>query len=102
MTADQAWKPALLRKGKEVAELLEAVLWGKDVDLSSMPAPASPAEDPELRLRSFLDQIDRAIRAFDTDRYGRCEVCGVDLDRRAIDQEPWLATCPAHAGRWAS
>jgi RNA polymerase-binding transcription factor DksA len=101
MMANQAWKPALLRKGKEVAELLEAVLWGKEVDLSCLPAPASPAEDPELRLRSFLDQIDRAIKAFDTDRYGRCEVCGVDLDRRAMDQQPWLATCPAHAGRWA-
>jgi RNA polymerase-binding transcription factor DksA len=102
MMANQTWKPALLRKGKEVAELLEAVLWGKQVDLSCLPAPASPGEDPELRLRSFLAQIHRAIQAFDTDRYGRCEVCGVDLDRRGMGQQPWLATCPPHAGRWAS
>jgi len=53
MMANPAWKPPLLRKGKEVAELLEAVLWGKEVDL-------------------------------------------------AMDQQPWLAKCPAHTGRWAS
>ena len=51
MMANQAWKPALLRKGKDVAELLEAVLWGKEVDLASLPAPASPDEDPEMRLQ---------------------------------------------------
>jgi hypothetical protein len=28
MIPTQAWKPPLLRKGKEVAEVLEAVLWG--------------------------------------------------------------------------
>jgi len=102
MMANPAWKPPLLRKGKEVAELLEAVLWGKEVDLACLPAPASLGEDPELRLRSFLEQIDRAIKAFDTDQYGRCECCGVDLDRLAMDQQPWLARCPAHTGRWAS
>jgi len=102
MIANQAWKPALLHKGKQVAELLEAVLWGKDVDLACLPVPAGPGEDAELRLRSFLEQIDRAIKAFDTDRYGRCEVCGVDLDPRAMGEQPWLASCPAHAGRWAS
>ena len=102
MLANQTWKPPLLRKGKEVAELLEAVLWGKDVDLACLPAPASAGEDPELRLRSFLERIDRAIKAFDTDQYGRCEICGVDLERRSMEQQPWLASCPAHAGRWAS
>src|SRR5207248_6168236 len=55
MFANQTWKPPLLRKGKEVAELLEAVLWGKELDLACLPAPASPGEDPELRLRSFLE-----------------------------------------------
>jgi len=49
MIANQAWKMPLLRKGKEVAGLLEAVLWGKEVDLACLPAPASPGEDLELR-----------------------------------------------------
>ena len=36
MFANQTWKPPLLRKGKEVAELLEAVLWGKELDLACL------------------------------------------------------------------
>ena len=102
MIADRAWRPALLRKGKDVADLFEAVLAGKEVDLASLPVPVNPSEDPELRLRGFLEQIDRAIKAFDTDAYGRCQLCGVDLDRGALQQQPWLATCPVHGGRWIS
>ena len=102
MIADPAWKSALLHKGKDVADLLEAVLSGKDVDLASLPVPSGPGEDPELRLRNFLDQIDRAINAFETDAFGRCQFCGADLDRGALQQQPWLATCPVHAGRWIS
>ncbi len=62
----------------------------------------SPGEDPEMRLRSFLEQIDRAIKAFETDRFGRCDFCGIDIDAVALAEQPWLATCPAHAGRWIS
>ena len=102
MIADPAWKSALLHKGQDVADMLAALLAGKDVDLGSLPVPFGPGQDPELRLRNFLDQIDRAIKAFSTDGFGRCQFCGVDLDRRAVEQEPWLESCPAHAGRWIS
>ena len=61
MRADPAWKSALLHKGQDVADLLEAVLSGKSPDLSSLPVPFGPDQDPELRLRNFLEQIDRAI-----------------------------------------
>ena len=97
-----AWKSALLHKGQDAAELLEAVLSGKDVDLGSLPVPFGPGQDPELRLRDFLEQIDRAIKAFETDRFGRCDFCGIDIDAVALAEQPWLATCPAHAGRWIS
>jgi RNA polymerase-binding transcription factor DksA len=102
MRADPAWKSALLHKGQNVADLLEEVLSCKDLDLASLPVPFGPGQDPELRLRNFLEQIDRAIKALDTDAYGRCQLCGVDLDRVALQQQPWLATCPVHAGRWIS
>jgi RNA polymerase-binding transcription factor DksA len=100
--ADPTWKSALLHKGQDVADMLEAVLSGKNVDLASLPVPFGPDQDPELRLRHFLDQIDRAIKMFDTDAYGRCQMCGVDLDHAALQQQPWLAACPVHAGRWIS
>jgi RNA polymerase-binding transcription factor DksA len=100
--ADPAWKSALLHKGQDVADLLEAVLAGKEVHLDAMPAPVNPEVSKELRLRRFLDQIDRAIQAFDTDAFGRCEVCGTDLPRSALAQQPWLSSCPAHAAMWRS
>jgi len=102
MRADPAWKSALLHKGQDVADQLEVVLSGKEVDLGSLPPPSVAGESPELRLRRFLELIDRAIKAFDTDAFGRCEVCGVNLTRAALQQQPWLATCPAHAARWRS
>jgi RNA polymerase-binding transcription factor DksA len=102
MKADPAWKSALLHKGQDVADALEALMSGKEVDLASLPAPTNPHESPELRLRKFLDQIDRAIKAFDTDAFGRCEVCGANLARSDLQEKPWLATCPAHAARWIS
>ena len=102
MIADRAWKSALLHKGQDVADMLEAVLSGREVDLASLPVPLGPGQDPELRLRSFLEQIDRAIKAFDSDAFGRCQFCGVDLDHASLAQQPWLATCPVHSGRWIS
>jgi len=102
MIADPAWKSALLHKGQDVADLLEELLSGKNVDLASLPVPVAPGQDPELRLRNFLDQIDRALKMFDTDAYGRSQVCGTDLDRVALREQPWLATCPAHSPRWIS
>jgi len=91
-----------IHKGQDVADLLEAVLSGKAPDLASLPVPFGPGQDPELPLRNFLEQIDRAIKAFDTHTYGRCQLCGVGLDRVALEQQLWLATCPVHAGRWIS
>ena len=42
------------------------------------------------------------LEIFDADAYGRCPLCGVDLDRTALQQQPWLSTCSVHAGRWIS
>jgi len=102
MMADPAWKSALLHKGQDVADMLEALLSGEEVDLASLPLPPAQGQDPELRLRNFLGQIERAIELFDTDAYGRCEVCEVDLDRSALQQQPWLSTCSKHTPRWVS
>jgi len=102
MRADPAWKSTLLHKGQDVADQLEAVLSGKEVNLDSLPPPFLAGESPELRLRRFLDQIDRAIKAFDSDAFGRCEVCGINLSRAALQEQPWLATCPSHSTRWRS
>lgn len=89
-------KKLLLKKGGEVAALLEALLAGKDVDLNALPPPKDPKDDPELRLRRFLEQIDWAIKAWGSDAWGRCRVCGAALDARALAERPWLQHCSAH------
>jgi RNA polymerase-binding transcription factor DksA len=96
MLQDPAWKKALLAKGAEVAAQLSALLDHKEVDLASLPAPRSPDDDPELRLRRFLALLDRAIKSFGTDAFGRCQVCGAQLSAAALRERPWLAHCPAH------
>ena len=98
IAVEQEWKHALLRKGAGIAGLLADLLAHKEVDLTSLPAKLLPEDDPELRLRSFLDPIDRAIKAWGTDRYGRCVTCGEELSRGVLAATPWADRCAAHAG----
>ena len=46
-----------------------------------------------------LDQIDRrrALIDADDDRFGRCDICGVDLGAGALGEMPWADRCQAHA-----
>ena len=94
----RGWKRLLLAKGSEIAARLEQLLSGKEVDLSGgIPPPLLPADDPELRLRRFLEQIDRGIKRAATDRFGRCAVCGDALAAVLLDEAPWTERCGAHA-----
>ena len=91
---DSARRKTLLRKGAEVAKKLEDLLAHKDVDLSQgIPFPLHPDEDDELRLRRFLELIDRRIK---TARFGCCTVCDERLPDSALDEAPWLERCPRH------
>ena len=90
------WKRRLLAKGGEVAKQLEDLLAGKDVDLSA-GIPEFGTTDKELRLRRFLDLIDRGIKRADTGRFGRCAVCGESLPPAVLDERPWTERCTQHA-----
>ena len=89
------WKRELLAKGGQVAQLLEELLSGKDVDLGQ-GIPELGAEDKELRLRRFLEMIDRGIKRAGSDRFGRCAVCGEALPQAVLDQQPWTERCARH------
>ena len=96
MAPAPAWKKLLLAKGGDIAGRLSAILDHKEVFLDDLPPPIKPSEDPELRLRRFLDQIDRAIKAWGTDRYGRCMSCGTPLPAATLAEQPWLDWCSKH------
>ncbi len=96
MRFDPARKKLLLAKGSEISARLSLILDHKEVSLDDLPPPKDPNEDPELRLRRFLDQIDRAIKAWGTEKSGRCAQCGIELPDRVLAEQPWLDWCPAH------
>ena len=91
-----AWRRRLLGKGAEVASALEAILSGKEVDLQTIGVAVKASENVELRLRAFLDRIDRSIKAFDTEPWGRCRVCAQPFGAAALDETPWLERCDRH------
>jgi len=91
----RAWKRQLLAKGGEVARQLEDLLAGKEVNLGGVPEFGTA--DKELRLRRFLEMIDRAIKRVETDRFGRCAVCGDPLAPELLDERPWTERCATHA-----
>ena len=96
MYQDPVWKRTLLAKGSEIASRLEALLSKKEVKLNDLPPPKKPGEDPELRLRRFLEQLDRGIKSFGSERFGRCLVCSAPIAEAALQETPWLESCPKH------
>ncbi len=92
----------LLDRGEVLATLLAEILAGKD----EAPALAAlgllqPGIRPEEALRKALDQVESRRTLLDArdDRYGRCDVCGIDLGLVALDEMPWADRCAAHAAR---
>jgi RNA polymerase-binding transcription factor DksA len=90
----------LLQRGSILATLLAEVLSGKDKS-SALQALGSlrPGIRPEEALRKALDQIEhrRLLLVSNDDRYGCCEICGIDLGAAALEEMPWADRCPAHA-----
>lgn len=92
------WKRLLLGKGRGVAVKLEALLAGKEVDIAEVtPKPLLPDEDKELRLRRFLEVIDRGIKRAQAGSFGRCGVCAEALSEPVLDEQPWTERCARHA-----
>lgn len=100
LTARARLRRHLLKRGHTVATLLADVLSGKD-KASALAAfgLARPGIRPEEALRKALDQIEGRRKLLDAsdDRYGRCDVCGVDLGALALEEMAWADRCATHA-----
>ena len=93
----QRLRRALMKRGQLLATMLEQVLAGKKPPQLSL-LPGKPGLRPEEKLRMALDQVEvrRALFDADDDRFGRCDVCGVDLGLVALDEVPWADRCAKH------
>ena len=89
----------LMRRGATLATLLGQVLAGKRPPELAALLAAKPGKRPEEVLRLALDQIEARRKLLDAgdDRFGRCDVCGVDLGAAALGELPWADRCAAHA-----
>jgi RNA polymerase-binding transcription factor DksA len=89
----------LVRRGATLAGMLAEVLAGKQPPQLAALLAQKPGIRPEEALRLALDQIEHRRRLIDADddRYGRCDVCGVDLGVAALGEMPWADRCAAHA-----
>lgn len=93
----------LQQRGLDLATRLAEVLAGGDADrvLRAFGLTAKPGAKPEELLRRALDQVEARRKLLDAgdDRFGRCDVCGVDLGAAALGEMPWADRCQAHAGQ---
>jgi RNA polymerase-binding transcription factor DksA len=89
----------LMERGRTLATLLSQVLAGKMPPGMTAILDAKPGMRPEEALRMTLDQVEgrRKLIDADDDRYGRCDICGVDLGAPALGEMPWADRCEKHA-----
>ena len=88
----------LMARGKTLATLLADVLAGKRPPELAALLAEKPGIRPEEMLRKMLDQVEGRRKLLDAgdDRFGRCEICGVDLGLPALTEMPWADRCAAH------
>ncbi len=93
----------LQHRGLALATRLSELMAGGDAErvLRAFGLTAKPGATPEELLRRALDQVEARRTLLDAgdDRYGRCDVCGVDLGAAALGEMPWADRCQAHAGQ---
>ncbi len=98
------YRRLLLDKGFAIAQLLAAVLAGKDKqrDIAALPVfSAKPGMTPEEKLRAFLALIEarRELLVAGDERFGCCEYCGVELGELELEEMAWADRCQACAAK---
>lgn len=98
-TTRKRFRDAIMARGLTLATLLSQVLAGKRPPGAEALLAAKPGKKPEDVLRLALDQVEARRRLLDAedDRFGRCDVCGVDLGETALGEMPWADRCVEHA-----
>lgn len=93
-------RKGLMKRGQDLATRLAEVMAGADGEamLRRLGLEARPGARPAEILRAALDQVEERRRWLDAgdDRFGRCDVCGVDLGLAALDELPYADRCRAH------
>ena len=89
----------LVKRGSVLATRLSEVLAGKQSPAITAMLMAKPGLRPEEVVRLAIDQIEgrRALLDAGDDRFGRCDVCGIEIPEAALRDMPWADRCQQHA-----
>ena len=87
------------KKGWEVAKKLEEVKARQDTNFEKLAKAfgdeGDKKEPPEVRLRRYLDMINRARKRMLDDEYGGCIECDKPFKPLELDEMPWVERCHA-------
>lgn len=91
----------LMWRGQTLSALLADVLAGKHPPELAALLDEKPGMRPEEVLRLALDKVEgrRILLDAGDNRYGRCDICGVDLGLVALGEMAWADCCAVHAAQ---
>lgn len=82
------------KKGWEVAQKLQELKAKKNVSLTDFLKDDGDAkEPPEVRLRRYLDLINRSRTRIQSGSYGLCLGCAKPFLDAELDEMPWVELC---------
>jgi DnaK suppressor protein len=90
-----AWRQELVEESRRTVHHMQD-------DLLNLPDPndrASQEEEFTINLRArdrerkLLHKIDKALNRLNTDEYGYCEACGVEIGLRRLEARPTAELC---------
>lgn len=90
-----AWKEELMEEGRRTVHNMQD-------ELLNLPDPndrASQEEEFSINLRArdrerkLLHKIDKALSRLNSDDYGYCEACGVEIGLRRLEARPTAELC---------
>ena len=82
-------------KGLGVATRLADLMAGKEVDMADLGdlRGLDLIDMKEMRLRTFLNQINAARTRLGSADYGKCLNCGSLFSDATLDETPWIENC---------
>lgn len=92
----ERWKQAILAAGKGVADQIERIKAGQDVNLSELDAfGLSPVgETKEERLRRYLDHLMARLKVVGDPKFGWDAERGEFWTVAELDEQPWADLGP--------
>ena len=99
----KTYKEKLIHKKQEILEAYNKnKTYGKEADEEGAQDVADKASNSYQKEflfslsnseRDMLQLVEEAIARLDSDRYGYCEVCEDEMDKKRLEAVPWAKRC---------